>query len=62
MTFEFAIFPIFFEVDTEEHEEELQESVSSLSPSLYTHIKGLVQFWLSSICFNCDYFIENYKS
>ena len=45
MAIKFVILPSFFEVDTEEQEEDLQEFIKEKFPDLHPYIKYLVLFF-----------------
>ena len=49
MNVNFEIYPDYFEVETEEQKQELQEFVKDVFPGLHPHLKYSDRFLLASI-------------
>ena len=60
ITVQISNLPSLFEAEREEQIEEIQDFIRDILPDLKPQVKGFILSLLATICFNCDYFIDNY--
>ena len=61
VTVDFATFPAYFDVDTEDREEYLKGFFQGFFPWISSSAKMFGSVFKTIHCFNYDYFIEKYK-